>query len=78
MEGASAIGVVSFQLSCKSFSNTPSAFELEVSYWRGNQLMHDIVIGPGDHSFTMDCVCVTKLRARSYSIGQVIEVNLDG
>jgi len=49
--------VVSFQLSCKSISNAPSAFELEVSYWRGNQLMHDIVIGPGDQSFTMDCVC---------------------
>ena len=78
IEKASAIGSATFSISFTSISQAPSSFELEVTYWKGSLQKHDIVIGPGEYTFTMDCGCVTKVRAKSHSLGQLVEVSIDG
>lgn len=77
-EIASLIGGPStYKISFDTVSDAPSSFQIEVQYYRGNELVTDSVVGPNSHTFGMgSCVCIAKARARSHSLGQNIEVTL--
>lgn len=68
-------GPSTWKVSFESISDAPSSFEAEISYFSGGMEKRDLVLGPNSHTFTAGiCVCVSKIRFRSHSIGQMIKI----
>ncbi|UCO96716.1 hypothetical protein LF844_18835 [Metapseudomonas lalkuanensis] len=58
-------------------SSGSSTFDAEVRYFQGATESSDIVVGPGTHTFTSGiCACVSRIRFRSHSLGQIITVTV--
>lgn len=70
-------GPFTFKVDFYTISEAESAFEAEIKYWRGSELRSDFANGPGSHTFTAGiCGCVSRIRFRSYTLGQIIKITL--
>ena len=70
-------GPMTYKVEFETLSNAPSSFDAEIKYWRGNDLVSDISVGPGSHTFVSGvCVCVSRIRFRSHTFGQVIKLSI--
>ncbi len=70
-------GPLSWTVDFDTMSDAPSTFDAEVKYWRGNEHKSDVIVGPGSHAFTAGiCVCVSKVRFRSHTLGQVVKITV--
>lgn len=70
-------GPFAFKVEFYTISEAESAFEAEIKYWRGSELRSDFAHGPGSHTFTAGiCGCVSRIRFRSYTLGQIIKIRL--
>lgn len=73
------VGQRTYEINFNTISQAPSTFEIEVEYWQGAEHHKDVIVGPGNHRFSMgSCACVARIRAKSHSLGQNIEVIIDG
>ena len=71
-------GPLSFKVNFDTISDAPSSFDAEIKYWRGNDSITDIAVGPGSHTFLSGiCVCVSQIRFRSHTFGQVIKISIE-
>jgi hypothetical protein len=69
-------GPLSYKVEFETISGS-STFDAEIRYFQGGTEISDIVVGPGTHNFTSGiCVCVSRIRFRSHSIGQVIAITV--
>jgi len=70
-------GPSTYKIDLETLSSAPSTFEAELVYFKDGGERTDIVIGPTSHTFTAgSCVCVSKIRFRSYSMGQIIRMTV--
>jgi len=68
---------LSFKVEFDTISGALSSFDAEIKYWRGKDLVSDIAVGPGSHTFVSgSCVCVSRIRFRSHMLGQVIKITV--
>lgn len=68
-------GPISWKVSFDTISDAPSSFDAQISYFSGGMNKVDLVTGSNSHTFTAGiCVCVSRIRFRSHSIGQVIKI----
>jgi hypothetical protein len=73
--GGQSGGVVTYRVNFDTVSGS-STFDAEIQYFQDHAQRSDIVVGPGSHTFTAGiCVCITKIRFRSHSLGQIISVS---
>lgn len=70
-------GPMTYKVDFETISDAPSSFEAEIKYWRGNDLVSDVAVGPGSHTFVSGvCVCISRIRFRSHTLGQIIKVTI--
>ncbi len=71
-------GPIEYKVDFETISNIPSSFDAEIKYWRNDDLISDIVVGPGSHTFSAGiCACVPRIRFRSHTFGQMIKVRVN-
>lgn len=70
-------GPLTYRVDFDTISSAPSSFDAEIQYWKGPSKTTDLVTGPGSHTFTAGiCFCVQRIRFRSHSLGQTIQVTV--
>lgn len=70
-------GPLSWSVDFETMSKAKSSFDAEIVYWQGNEQKSDIVAGPGSHWFVAGiCACVTRIRFRSHTVGQIVSINI--
>jgi len=71
--------VMAYEVSFESVSSAPMPFQVEIKYYQGSLEKKDVIGGPGSHKFGHGmCYCVSEIRARTMTIGQIIEVTAVG
>ncbi len=61
-----------------TIASAPSAGEVEIDYWDRSSRKNQHVVIPGKTYIKVgNCLCPIKMRAKSYSTGQAIEVTID-
>ncbi|WP_459825834.1 colicin Z C-terminal domain-related protein [Desulfomicrobium salsuginis] len=70
-------GPLTYRVDFDTISSAPSTFDAEIQYWKGPSQTVDLVTGPGSHTFTAGiCYCIQRIRFRSHSLGQTIQVKV--
>lgn len=70
-------GPLAWDVEFESISDAPSTFDAEIVYWQGSEQRSDIVVGPGRHRFVAGiCACVSRIRFRSHTLGQMVKVSI--
>jgi hypothetical protein len=70
-------GPLTYRVDFDTISSAPSTFDAEIQYWNGPSQTVDLVTGPGSHTFTAGiCYCIQRIRFRSHSLGQTIQVKV--
>lgn len=72
----SVTGSRPFEVEFGTMSQAPSSFDAQFDYWDEWSHEKDIIVGPGKHEIRARCVCIPKVRFRSHSLGQIIEVTI--
>jgi len=71
-------GPMTYKVEFDTISSAPSTFDVEILYWDGPSQVSDIVTGPGSHTFKAGiCFCVQRIRFRSHSVGQTVQVKVN-
>ncbi|PCH60534.1 MAG: hypothetical protein COC05_04195 [Gammaproteobacteria bacterium] len=70
-------GPEKYKVDFDTTSEAPSSFDAQIKYWSDNNLVNDIAVGPGSHTFVAGvCLCVSKIRFRSHTLDQVIKISV--
>jgi hypothetical protein len=72
----SATGSRPYEVELGTISQAPSSFDAQFDYWNDRSHQDDMVVGPAKHVIRANCICIPKVRFRSHSSGQIIEVTI--